>query len=85
MKLIFCFVVIFLVATDAQRWRRSSNGNNNNRITCPDTCDDDFDEVVCAYNGEDQRMFMGTCRMEQYNQCYGDNYEKINQNKCRMN
>lgn len=40
--------------------------------SCPDHCGDDFDEVVCASNGEELRNFMGRCRLTQYNNCYDD-------------
>lgn len=40
--------------------------------SCPDQCGDDFDEVVCASNGEELRNFMGRCRLRQYNECHND-------------
>lgn len=38
---------------------------------CPDTCGDDFDEVVCATDGDEMRSFSGRCRLQQYNKCEG--------------
>lgn len=41
--------------------------------SCQDVCgDEDFDEVVCAFNGEELRHFSGRCRLQQYNECHND-------------
>lgn len=39
---------------------------------CIDKCENDFDEVVCASNGIEQRTFSGRCRLKQYNECYDE-------------
>lgn len=39
---------------------------------CQDFCGDEFDEVICASNGEETMNFMGRCRMLQYNTCYDE-------------
>lgn len=65
---VFVSVVSMFVAVDAFSDRRRH---------CEDRCGDDFDEVVCAWNGETMRQFSGRCRLKQYNECYNDSKIKV--------
>jgi hypothetical protein len=40
--------------------------------SCRDLCGEDFDEVVCASNGDDLLNFMGRCRLAQFNKCFDE-------------
>lgn len=40
--------------------------------SCRDFCGEDFDEVVCASNGDDLINFMGRCRLKQFNKCFSE-------------
>lgn len=52
-------------------WMASATENSNQQ-PCIDKCGDDFDEVVCATNGSEQRQFSGRCRLRQHFECYGE-------------
>lgn len=46
--------------------------------SCKDRCGDDFDEVVCASNGDELQSFSGRCRLQQFNDCYNEsNVQKL--------
>lgn len=63
--IIFAIVSTFLIFA-------AVNAASSEEISCPDHCGDDFDEVVCASNGDESRNFMGRCRLRQYNDCFND-------------
>jgi hypothetical protein len=49
----------------------SAPTDDDRKTSCRDTCrDDEFDRLICAFDGIDLRYFSGSCRMAFYNDCY---------------
>lgn len=64
------FIVLFIVAIVLNFSQVSSDSTTD--ICRRDICGDDFDELICATNGEETRYFSGSCRMRQFNVCNDD-------------
>ncbi|KAG5670423.1 hypothetical protein PVAND_000689 [Polypedilum vanderplanki] len=52
---------------------------------CQDYCrDEDFDRLICAFDGNDLRNFSGSCRMKFFNDCYQMNFKEVDSSRCRQ-
>lgn len=77
MKLFGVILVFLSLALIASASKKGSTKK------CIDKCENDFDEVVCASNGFEQRNFSGRCRLKQYNECYDESkHQKFMCKKC---
>lgn len=66
------FIVAFLVLVAVFNVFASAGSVPATDACRRDICGDDFDELVCASNGEETRYFSGSCRMRQFNSCHDD-------------
>lgn len=67
MKSIVAFVVLVVVFNIASAGKVPATDACRLNI-----CGDDFDELICASNGDESRYFSGSCRMRQFNACNDD-------------
>ncbi|KAL7025138.1 hypothetical protein ACKWTF_013361 [Chironomus riparius] len=82
MKGTFTFIIFALYLIHAT----NSTPVEKSRKACKNFCtDDDFDRMVCAYDGSDLRLFAGMCRMNLHNKCHQSNFKEVESSLCRQN